>query len=241
MDSRITAALKRRCGPSRLIRRVTEPRKSRDLSVGPCTTPRIGRVIAAVIVGHRLRRPAIESRRTPRRSGSCRAVIHAAQTDNPSVFDDDDLVRCRYSRDPLRNDDDGCAAGYFSQRLANLCVGVHVQRREGVVEQIDRGAPDHRSGDGQPLSLSAGEIGSALCHRHLQAVLVGSHEPVGVRHPQRLPHLVGRSRRPCRTAGCPRRCRRTDSRAAVPNRITDHNCSMSRSRTSTRRRVPLRR
>ena len=48
------------------------------------------------------------------------------------------------------------------QRRAQPGVGLEVQGREAVVEDVDLGLADQRAGDGQPLLLAAGDVGAAL-------------------------------------------------------------------------------
>ena len=88
------------------------------------------------------------------------------------------------------DDDDRRVGGHLAQGGAHPGVGVHVERRERVVEQVDGRPADDGAGDRQPLTLAAGEVDAALGHAHVQAVGVGADETVGRSHPQRLPHLV---------------------------------------------------
>lgn len=113
-----------------------------------------------------------------------------AGADQPSAVDDDHLVGLGGGRNPLGDNDDGGFLRYLLEGGAHPRVGVHVEGAEGVVEQIDGGAADDRPGDGESLPLPAGKVDAALGHPHLQPVWVRAHEPVGVGHPQRFPHLV---------------------------------------------------
>ena len=97
---------------------------------------------------------------------------------------------CGDRRNALRHNHHRRIGGHLAQRGADSGVGVHIERREGVVEQVDGRPADDRARDRQPLPLPAGEVDAALGYRHAQPVGVGADEVVGRRHPQRLPHLV---------------------------------------------------
>ena len=113
-----------------------------------------------------------------------------ADAHHRAVVDHDDLVDRRDRRNPLRDDDYRRRGRDLPQSGAHVGVGVDVERRERVVEQVDRGSADHRPGDRQPLPLAAGEVDAALGHAHVQTVGVGGDERVGRRDAERLPHLV---------------------------------------------------
>ena len=55
--------------------------------------------------------------------------------------------------------------GISLQRLAQLGIGLKIERGEGVVKDIDRRLFDQRTCDGQSLPLSARNVGSALADR----------------------------------------------------------------------------
>ncbi len=113
-----------------------------------------------------------------------------ADADDAPVLDDDDLIRLRHRRNALGHNDHRRTRGRFAQGGPYPCVGVHVERREGVVEQVDGGPADDRPRDGQPLTLTAGEIDAALGDSHVQTVRMGADEIIGGGHLQRVPHVV---------------------------------------------------
>ena len=70
-----------------------------------------------------------------------------------------------------------------------------VERREAVVEDVDRGALDERPGDREPLALAAGDVRAALGDRRLEAALHLLDEVAALGDLERPPHrLVGRLR-----------------------------------------------
>ena len=48
------------------------------------------------------------------------------------------------------------------ERLLNLVLGSHVDAGRGVVEDEDRGVDEESPGDGESLTLAAGEADAAL-------------------------------------------------------------------------------
>ena len=85
-----------------------------------------------------------------------------------------------YSGDALRHDDHGGVVGLGLQRTAQGHVGLVVQRREAVVEQIDPGFLGNGAGNGKPLLLAAGNVGAALCDGALVALGLGLDELGGL-------------------------------------------------------------
>ena len=73
-----------------------------------------------------------------------------------------DLVCVQHGGDALCHDDDGGVVGLGLQGAAQGHVGLVVQGRETVVEQINFGVLGNGTGDGQALLLAAGHIGTAL-------------------------------------------------------------------------------
>ena len=94
-----------------------------------------------------------------------------------------------------------------SERGAQPRVGREVERGERVVEEVDVGSLDERSGDGEPLTLTTGHVGPALGDRRVETVGHRLDEVTRLRDLECLPELVvGRvgvavpqvARRPCR-------------------------------------------
>ena len=97
-------------------------------------------------------------------------------------------------------DDERRAAPHdLAQRLADAVLGLDVDARGGVVEDQDARVHDQRAGDGDALTLSAGQRQPALADDRLVAVGQGADERVGLGAPRGGAHLlVGRSGRPKR-------------------------------------------
>lgn len=126
---------------------------------------------------HRLRVGELRVRRAPGQQ-----LLVGTGPDDPATLDDDDVVGLSDRRNALGDNDHRGVGGHLAQGCADSGVGVDVQGGEGIVEQIDRGPPDHRARDRQPLTLTAGEVDAALGNPHAQAIGMGAHEVIGGRH-----------------------------------------------------------
>ncbi len=80
---------------------------------------------------------------------------------HPPLVEYDDLVRLDRRCQSLGDHDRGRVTQNGPQSRTYVGLGQAVQRGKGVIEKIDVGPPEDRSGDGQPLSLAAGKV-SAL-------------------------------------------------------------------------------
>ena len=69
---------------------------------------------------------------------------------------------------PLGHDELGGAHHLLPQGAAEGGVGLHVQGGKAVVKEEHPGILHQRPGDGQPLPLTAGEVGAPLGHRGIQ-------------------------------------------------------------------------
>ena len=76
------------------------------------------------------------------------------------------------------------------QRRAQPRVRGHVERREGVVEDIDLRSLHQRPCDRQALSLTARDIGATLRDRRLQLSGHFAYEVLGLSDPQSPPKLL---------------------------------------------------
>ena len=117
-------------------------------------------------------------------------LVVGAAADQLAVVEHQDLVGVADGGHPLRDDDHAGAGGLGSQRGPQPGVGGHVQGGERVVEHVDLRPFDQRSGDGQPLSLAAGDVGPALGDGGVQLAVHRPHEVLGLGDPQRVPELV---------------------------------------------------
>ncbi len=105
------------------------------------------------------------------------------------------------------------SAQHPAQRLLDELLGVHVERGQGVVEDQDPRAGQHRAGQGEPLALAAGQ-------RHPLLADAGVEPPRQVVHELRLGDLEGLVEHLV-LAGSRRRCRpsRRFSRALIENSV----------------------
>jgi hypothetical protein len=94
-----------------------------------------------------------------------------AQADQLALVEDDDLLGAQDRRDPLGDDQDRALTGLLLERAAQGRIGLEIERREGVVEDIDRRPFDQRPGDRQPLPLAPRDVRAALRDLALQATL----------------------------------------------------------------------
>ena len=85
-------------------------------------------------------------------------------TDNLSLINDQDLVGILDRRDPLSNDEDR-RSGLFDQFIectSQFLVGLIIQSRERIIEDVDILFLGQSSGNRKTLLLTAGHIGAAL-------------------------------------------------------------------------------
>ena len=136
-------------------------------------------------------------------------------------------------RHPLGDDHDGGLGGVRPEGGPEPGIGEEVERREGVVEQVDLGLAHQRPGDGEPLALAAGDVAAALLDAGLEAA---GHGPARSRRPGRPrapPTSPPRWRRACRSGGCWRPCPENRYGLCGTSPIWFHSKSGSSSRTST--------
>ena len=81
-----------------------------------------------------------------------------------------DLVCVQHGGDALCHDDDGGVVGLGLQGAAQGHVGLVVQGRETVVEQINFGVLGNGACNGKALLLAAGHVAAHLRHMVLRAV-----------------------------------------------------------------------
>ena len=114
---------------------------------------------------------------------------------DPPVLQHDNLVGVANSRQTMGDDDGRPTDHQPLQCLLDQELGFGVDRGRRLVQDQDRRVPQHRSGDGQPLPLTAGELDSALTNQGLIPVRKLLDEVVGIsdtRCPEYL--LIGGSR-----------------------------------------------
>ena len=81
-----------------------------------------------------------------------------AQAHDAALGEDHDLVRVADGAHALRDDERGRVGELGRQRAAQGRVGAEVQRREGVVEDVEANVTHEGAGDGQALALAAAEV-----------------------------------------------------------------------------------
>ena len=82
--------------------------------------------------------------------------------DDPPMLQHDDLVGVQYRPDPLGHNYLGGVCDLAGQGLAEVPVGLRVERRERVVEQVDRRVLADRPRDGEPLLLPSRQVPAVL-------------------------------------------------------------------------------
>ena len=106
-----------------------------------------------------------------------------------AVFEHDDLIGVHDGAHTLGDDQHGRILDLNGQRLAQRRIGGEVERGEAVVEDVQVGLAGQRAGDGQALTLPAGEVRAALRHTGVQSERQFLDE-AGLGHLKRVPHLL---------------------------------------------------
>ena len=91
---------------------------------------------------------------------------------------------------PVRDDQRRHLVQHAAQRALHLGFGVHVQRRQRVVQHQHRRLADHGPGQREPLPLPTGEGQALLADAGRQAPRQLLDELQRLRHPQRLDDLL---------------------------------------------------
>ena len=93
-----------------------------------------------------------------------------------------DLVCVQHSGDALCHNDNGSVIGLGFQCTAQGNIGLKVEGRKAVVEQINFGVLGNGACNGKALLLAAGHIGAALCNGALVALGLCVDELGGLRN-----------------------------------------------------------
>ena len=93
-----------------------------------------------------------------------------APLDNPSLGDDEDLIRLAHGRKSVRDDDRRSPdkGGLEGQLHRHLRLRVEVGRR--LVEHHDIGCLEQQAGDGEPLLLPSREPVTAVTDEGVEAL-----------------------------------------------------------------------
>ena len=92
-----------------------------------------------------------------------------ADTGDTSFIQHYNLFRVHNGGNSLGYNQDSSVLSIPFQGFPQFCVGLEVQSGEGVVKNIDGGFFHQCSGDGKPLALAAGNVGTALADFRLKA------------------------------------------------------------------------
>src|SRR4051794_6053249 len=76
----------------------------------------------------------------------------------------EDLARPVYSQQVMRDDNRRSSAHQTTERLQNPPPRLDVESGCQLIEDENRGVPDHRSSDGNALALPPGEASALLSH-----------------------------------------------------------------------------
>ena len=99
-----------------------------------------------------------------------------AQTHNLAILEHDDLVGVQDRRDALRDDEHRSVTRLVLQRMTQGRIGLKVQSRKTVVEDIQVGALHERASNGQTLALATREVRTALRHRGIEPLRLIEHK-----------------------------------------------------------------
>src|SRR5947207_523859 len=113
----------------------------------------------------------------------------------PMIFDaalvqDDDPVGVHDRADPLGDDEYGRLAGVGAQCRAQPRIGAGVERREAVVEEVDRRSLHKGARDRQALALAAGNVRPALVDWRVQPAGHLLDEVLRLGHLEGVPELL---------------------------------------------------
>ena len=109
---------------------------------------------------------------------------------HPTVVEHHHLVGGHGVRHAVRDHDHGGGLRQFADRVQDhgLALGVHAAG--GLIEDVDRGVAQQRTGDGQALALSAGQVRRIGGDRHIQSPGLLAHEVGDMRQFQCGPQFV---------------------------------------------------
>ena len=99
--------------------------------------------------------------------------------DDPAALHHRDPVGQADGRQAVGDDQRRAVGHQPAQRLVDLLLDLHVDRRRGVVEHEDRRVHQQRAGDREPLALATGEREAALADHRVVALGQRLHELVG--------------------------------------------------------------
>ena len=90
------------------------------------------------------------------------------------------MVRRLHGAHPVGDDQHGLARQQAGQRALHLGLVLHVKRGRGLIQQHDRRVFQKSAGNGDALSLAAGELGTVFADRREVALGQLRHKLVAV-------------------------------------------------------------
>src|SRR5690606_27164256 len=109
----------------------------------------------------------------------------AAAFDNPSPFEEEDLVGLHERCQAVRDDDHGTVPRDLAEGCANLTLGGGIDGGRRIVEDKDPGFGEDRAGDRETLALSAGERDAPLADQGPVVLRQAADVVVELRDPRR--------------------------------------------------------
>ena len=109
---------------------------------------------------------------------------------DPPVLQHDNLVGVANGRQTMGDDDSRSTDHQPLQGLLDQHLGFGIDRGRCLVQDQDGGISQHRSGDGQPLPLAAGELDPPLADQCFVPFRKLLDEVVGIRDTRCLGHLL---------------------------------------------------
>ena len=103
-----------------------------------------------------------------------------AGVENAAGVHDHDAIRELDGAEAMGDDDGGAALGEFAQGRLDFLLGFGVDLTAGLIEDEDRRVTVNRPGDGEPLSLAAGERIASFAEDGVVAAGEVANELVGV-------------------------------------------------------------
>src|SRR5437762_862526 len=107
-----------------------------------------------------------------------------------ALVQDDDPVGVHDRADPLSDDEYGRLAGVGAQCRAQPRIGARVERREAVVEEVDRRSLHKGARDRKALALAAGNVRPALVDGRVQPAGHLLDEVLRLGHLEGVPELL---------------------------------------------------
>ena len=99
----------------------------------------------------------------------------------------DDLIQLREQVKPMGNQQHNAVRSQLFEIGKNLCLGVSVQCREGIIQHQNRALMTESPGKTQSLPLTAGQPDAAAAHQSFDAILHGGNLSIQADVPEIFP------------------------------------------------------